>query len=398
MHTPPRFARRTDWTTSPNRLAEAWQRCRAASAAALDLTSSNPTEVDLDYPREAILSALADRRALRYEPEPCGLRSAREALAAECARADTPASPDDLVLSASTSEAYAWLFRLLAEPGDEVLVPRPSYPLLEYLSELQDVTLRGYPLEFDGTWSIDFDRLERAITPRTRAVVVIHPNNPTGHFVRAEEARTLATLCAARGLALISDEVFLEFGLEGAPAARAGSLAALDLPCLVFSLGGLSKSAALPQLKLAWTRLGGPSPIRAEARTRLEVIADTFLSVNTPVQWALPTLLQTRSRVVEQIRARAEQNLRALHAAIGQHSALTLLPVEAGWSAVLRLPRVRSEEEWTALLIEEEALFVHPGYFFDFADEAYWVLSLLTPTALAAPAFARLVSFVERHR
>jgi len=398
MHTTPRFACRTDWTTTPNRLAEAWGRCRALRADAIDLTSSNPTEVELDYPRDEILEALADPRALRYEPEPCGLRSARDALALDCARAGAPVSAEDLILSASTSEAYAWLFRLLAEPGDEVLVPRPSYPLLEYLSELQDVTLCGYPLEFDGAWSIDLDRLADAITPRTRAVVVIHPNNPTGHFVRRGESAALGELCAERGLALISDEVFLEFALDAAPPSRAGSLAAEPLPCLTFSLGGLSKSAALPQLKLAWTRLGGPTPLRDEARTRLEVIADTFLSVNTPVQWALPTLLRSRATVVDQIRARANQNLGGLRDAIGVHSALTLLPIEAGWSAVLRLPRVRSEEEWTLRLIEEEALFVHPGYFFDFAEEAYWILSLLTPPARLAPAIARIVEFVERHR
>ncbi len=402
------FSRRTDWPTGPNALTEAWTACRARNVNAIDLTVSNPTAVGLEYPRELLVAALGDPRALRYEPLPRGLPVALEAVARALSRESSIASPDSLVLSASTSEAYAWLMKLLTERGDKLLVPRPSYPLLEFLGGLEEVELTPYPLEYDGAWRIDLHALEAGITPRTRAVVVIHPNNPTGSFVSREEARALGELCARHGLALISDEVFLEYpfapppsnseanGESGGTSSPAASLAREGLPCLTFCLGGLSKSAALPQLKLGWIEVAGPPPLKRSALDRLEVIADTYLSVNTPVQWALPELLASRHLVGDQIRRRIRANYAALATCLGPRSPIELLAAQAGWSAVLRLPEIRSEEEWTLALIEQESLLVHPGYFLDFTRGAYWVLSLLPPEPIFAEACARAIAMVER--
>ncbi|MCC7142054.1 MAG: pyridoxal phosphate-dependent aminotransferase [Candidatus Eisenbacteria bacterium] len=391
------FSRRTGWPAEPNRLSEAWAHCRAVRPDAVDLTLSNPTAAGLPYPEEAILRALSDPRALLYEPASRGLPSALEALARDLTRAADAVSPDHLVLTASTSEAYGWLFKLLTERGDEILVPRPSYPLLEFLADLEETRLVSYPLRYDGRWQIDFDALEAACTERTRAVVVIHPNNPTGNFLDLDDARRLGEICARRGLAILSDEVFLEYGLGSANELRAGTLAALDLPTLTVSLGGLSKCAALPQIKVGWMRVGGPSALAREALSRLEVIADTYLSVNTPAQWGLETLLATRSAARDAIRARIESNDAALRSTLGPQSPISALHTEGGWSTVLRLPRVRSEEAWTLGLLEEEAIQVHPGYFFDFDQEAYWVVSLLPRPEQFVPAIERALRYVERH-
>lgn len=391
------FSRRTGWPAEPNRLSEAWDRCRAVRPDAVDLTLSNPTVAGLPYPEETILRALSDPRALLYEPASRGLPFALEALARDLTREADPVSPDQLVLTASTSEAYGWLFKLLTERGDEILVPRPSYPLLEFLADLEETRLVSYPLRYDGRWQIDFEALASACTERTRAVVVIHPNNPTGNFLDLDDARRLGDFCARRNLAILSDEVFLEYGFGPANEPRAGSLAALDLPTLSVSLGGLSKCAALPQIKLGWLRVGGPSALAREALSRLEVIADTYLSVNTPAQWALETLLASRARARDAIRVRIESNDAAIRRAVGPHSPVSVLHTEGGWSTVLRLPQVRSEEAWTLGLLEEEAVHVHPGYFFDFDDEAYWVVSLLPAPERFAPAIERALRYVERH-
>lgn len=439
-HTPVPFSRRTGWERSPNRLAEAWADRLASGKPAVDLTESNPTRCGFAYPEERILRALANPRGLVYEPTPRGLAPARDAVAAYLAAevpGAAPCSPDHLVLSASTSEAYGWLMKLLCERGDQVLVPRPSYPLFDFLAGLEEVTLVPYPLHCEGRWRIDFAALAAAAGPCARAVIVVHPNNPTGNALTIEEADTLAAFCAERGLAIISDEVFLEFPFPAA--ARFGEVVAIParsssadsaagvtqddpLPaevrahllaaarqiaggpllagslaprggCLTFSLGGLSKSSGLPQIKVGWIRVGGPPDLVAEAMARLEVIADTYLSVNTPAQWALPELLNAGRRVRDGIRARTAANRRWLESRAG-NAAWELLPADGGWYAVLRVPRTHTEEEWCLLLTREEGVLLHPGFFFDFESEAFLVASLLPEEARFAEAMTRVLGRV----
>jgi alanine-synthesizing transaminase len=415
-YVPVPFSHRTAWERTPNRLADAWARRLASGRPAIDLTESNPTRCGFAYPETRILRALADPRGLLYQPVPRGLPAAREAvasyLAAEVPGA-APCSPDELVLSASTSEAYGWLLKLLCERGDQVLVPRPSYPLFDFLAGLEEVTLVPYALRREERWHLDIESLAAAAGPRTRAVIVVHPNNPTGNTLTEAEAEALTTFCAARGQAVISDEVFLEYQfpaapgpapvpplggaphvLTGSPTSRlarplAGSLAPRG-GCLVFSLGGLSKSSGLPQIKLGWIRVGGPPALATEALARLEVIADTYLSVNTPAQWALPELLGAGRVVRAAIRARTVANLHWL-ASRARNVAWELLPADGGWYAVLRVPRTHTEEEWCLLLSEEEGVLLHPGYFFDFESEAFLVASLLPEEERFAEAMARVL-------
>jgi len=383
------FSERTHWDLRPNRLAERLAAKRAAGARILDLTESNPTRAGLPCPDD-ILAALARAEARRYEPRPFGLPAAREAVAADFARRGFPVGPDRVVLSASTSEAYAFLFKLLCDPGDEVLVPRPGYPLFEFLGTLESVRVLPYPLACDGEWHLDLSALRAAVGPRTRAVVVVSPHNPTGHCLKRDERGALEALCAERGLALVSDEVFADYTFRDDP--RRAASGARDGPALAFALGGLSKSCGLPQLKLAWTAVTGPEPLRRDALARLEVVADTYLSVSTPVQVAAPELLSRREELSAPIRARVRANLEALRAAIGAGCPATLLEPEGGWSAVLRVPATRTEEERVTRLLEERDVLVHPGYFFDFPHEAFLVLSLLTPESDFAEGVARVLA------
>jgi aspartate/methionine/tyrosine aminotransferase len=383
------FSARTRWDLRPNRLAERLAAKRAAGARVLDLTASNPTRAGLPGPDD-VLSSLARPEGRRYEPAAFGLLSAREAVAADFARRGFPVEPDRVVLSASTSEAYAFLFKLLCDPGDEVLVPRPGYPLFEFLAELESVRVLTYPLAHDGEWHVDLSALRSATTARTRAVVVVNPNNPTGAFLKTDERLALEAFCAERGLALVSDEVFADFAFRE-DARRAPSVAR-DSPVLAFALGGLSKSCGLPQLKLAWTAVTGPPAPRREALARLEVVADTYLSVSTPVQVAAPTLLARREELQAPIRERIRGNLEALRAALPPGCPATLLEPEGGWSAVLRVPATISEEERVTRLLEERDVLVHPGYFFDFPHEAFLVLSLLPREAEFREGVARVLA------
>ena len=355
------FSSRLDWNLSPNPLARLLEEKRRAAARVLDLTESNPTRAGFAYPRE-IVEAFADERVLRYDPSPRGLASAREAVAGYYAARGREISPEQILLTASTSEAYSYLFKLLADPGDEILAPRPSYPLFEFLAALESVRVRQYPLRYDGSWHIDFAAIQ--ITPRTRAIVVVNPNNPTGSFLKSDEWSRLEAL----GLPILSDEVFSDYAFDraAAPSHRA----------LIFSMSGLSKIAGLPQMKLGWIAAEGPS--HEAALERLELIADTYLSVSTPVQIALPKLLQASSAMCGQIRERTRANLRHLRA-VAQGSALEVLKVEGGWYAVAQVPRTRSEEEWALHLLSDRDVLVQPGFFFDFESEAFLVLSLLTP-------------------
>lgn len=383
------FSSRLNWSLRPNRLSALLEEKRAAGADVLDLTESNPTRAGFAYPQAEILTALADTGALRYHPSPRGLDSAREAVAGYYRDRGTKILVENILLTASTSEAYAYLFKLLANPGDEILAPRPSYPLFEFLADLESVHIRQYPLRYDGVWHVDFDALEQAITPRTRAIVVVNPNNPTGSFLKRAELDVLDSLAAERGLAILSDEVFRDYAFadEGD---RVSTLAG-ERQALTFSMSGLSKIAGLPQMKLGWIVASGPRS--AEALEALELIADTYLSVSTPVQIALPRLLALSGGIMERIRQRTASNLARLRETM-LGSAATLLRTEGGWYAVLQVGRSRSEEEWTLKLLGESNVLVQPGFFFDFESEAFLVLSLLPEPAKFAEGVSRLRSII----
>jgi alanine-synthesizing transaminase len=373
--------------TDVNALAAAVASLRAGGAAILDLTESNPTRAGFPYP-DRLLAGLAGARGLHYAPDPLGLHDARVAVAADCARRGASVDPAHVVLSASTSEAYSWLFKLLCDPGDVVLVPQPSYPLFEHLTRLEAVDAAGYRLEFHGRWEMDVASIAAA-PARTRAILAVSPNNPTGSYLSSDDVARLTALCMDRGWALIVDEVFADYCLDHtAPltdiATRAG--------VLTFTLAGLSKTVGLPQLKLAWTIVGGPHGARAAALHGLELIADTFLSVATPVQASLHELLIEGSSIRDAIHTRVRQNLKQARAAIARHPACTLLPAEGGWSAVVRVPATRSEETLVLDLLMRERVLVHPGYFFDFPHEAFVVVSLLPPEAEFADGFERLLT------
>jgi aspartate/methionine/tyrosine aminotransferase len=349
------FSKRLPAEMGVNELTRLLEAKRRAGERILDLTESNPTRAGIEYPA-AVIEALANSRVLQYEPEPFGLPAAREAVAAAYGL-----SVERLVLSASTSEAYSWLFKLLCNPGDEVLIPRPSYPLFEHLAGLESVHVRPYGLFFDHGWFIDLHTIERALNQRTRAIVLVNPNNPTGHFVHRRECGELLAVAARAGVAVISDEVFREYEIAAAP----DSVRTLDGAGegLVFTLNGLSKAAGLPQMKLGWMSASGDSRLVSDALGRLEIIADAYLSVGTPVQWALPRLLELRGVVQEQIHSRVCRNLRVLKRA---------LPVEGGWTGVLTgMPE--AEE-----LLREKNVLVQPGYFYDFEKSGYAVVSLLS--------------------
>src|SRR6266404_255003 len=321
------FARRTDWNLAPNRFSVALEQAKKSGRKLLDLSTSNPTAVGLDYDEPAMLAALNRPAALRYEPDPRGLISARESVAAYYSGRGAQVSAEHIILTASTSEAYSFLFRLLCDPGDEVLVASPSYPLFDFLASIQDVQLTSYPLFYDHGWHIDLHALESALTARTRAILVVHPNNPTGSLVSETERLALLKLCAAREIALISDEVFLDFTQPGVTAesfTRDQNLA------LTFTLSGISKIAALPQMKLAWLVASGPEELRQDALSRLEVIADTYLSVNAPIQHALPELLRQGSGLRKQLQQRVNENLAQLDRQLATQKLCQRLALQAG--------------------------------------------------------------------
>jgi hypothetical protein len=382
------FSSRSSVDLSPNPLSVALGRARAASRDVVDLTESNPTRAGLPYARDAILAALARPASLVYEPAAFGIPPAREAVARELSAHGPAMDASRVVLTASTSEAYAFLFKLLCDPGDEVLVPVPSYPLFEHLARLESVRAVPYRLAYDGVWHVDLGSAREAVTARTRAIVTVSPNNPTGSYLKRAELTALADL----GLPIVSDEVFAGYPLKEDGTRARSALEAESAP-LVFALGGLSKVAALPQMKLAWMAVGGAGARVAEAMGRLEVIADAFLSLATPVQHAVSALLESRHAAENAIRARTGANL-AFARSIVPGSPVSLLDVEGGWYVTLRVPRTRSELEWAVALVEEDGVHVHPGHFFDFEEEAYLVVSLLTPEATFHEAVRRVVSRV----
>jgi len=382
------FAERTNWNLAGNRLSEALARHRASGKRLLDLTASNPTESGFEYDRGAILAALRHPAALRYEPNPKGLETARLAVTEYYSARGVAISAEDIVLTTSTSEAYSFVFRLLCNPGDELLIPAPSYPLFGFLADIQDVKLVRYPLVYDHGWQIDFPSLQQAITPRTRGVIVVNPNNPTGHFIKDKELAKLNELCAARGLALIADEVFLDFAVRDArPVTFAG-----DAGALTFAMSGLSKIAGLPQMKLAWVIASGPGELKRQAMETLEVIADTYLSPNAPVQLATPVFLEQRHGFQRQVMARVRKNLAELDRQLAGQKTCSRLEVEGGWYAVVRVPATVGDEELAIKLLRENDVYVHPGHFFDFAAEGYLVVSLIAREEEFAEGIRKLLA------
>ena len=387
-----RFSTRLPARLTPNRIALALERKRREGCQLFDLTASNPTLAGIAYPEEEILAAFHDPAILRYEPSPAGLPGAREAVRRSCALRGLEIDVDSIVLTSGTSEAYSFLFKLLADPGDAILVPRPSYPLFDLLAGLEGLETIGWPLRWseEAGWRMDLDALERAISPRTRAVVVVHPDNPTGSFLKTDEVDALVALCRERNLAILSDEVFHEYAFGPDPR-RASSLAAVEgVP--VFALGGLSKTAGLPQIKLSWILLGGPAEGRRETLDRLEVIADTWLSVSTPAQVAAPRLLAAAPAVASAIRARCAANLAALKRAATGAAACRLLEPEGGWYALLRIATDRDEEAIVLDLIERDGVVVQPGWFYDFEEDGWLVVSLLPPEEEFREGLARLLA------
>jgi alanine-synthesizing transaminase len=379
------YSRRSEVELTPNALSAAVARVRARGDTLLDLTVSNPTTAGIPYAPGIAAALAAD--AATYEPAPLGLPAARDAVAALWCSRGVEVSSERVLLTASTSEAYAFALKLLCDPGDEILVPAPSYPLFEHLARVESVALGSYRLGFDGAWFLDVDAVRAAVTARTRAIVVVSPNNPTGSFLKRDELEKLSAL----GLPIVSDEVFGEYGF--APDVRRARSALEGTAPLLVALDGLSKAAALPQLKLAWMTLGGEPARVAGAMDRLELIADTFLSASTPVQRALPDLLATRAVAADAIRERTRTNLSTLRDALADSSA-TLLPAEGGWYAVLRLPATKSDEEW-ALALLDHGVLVQPGYFFDFDTAPHVVVSLLTGEATLAAGALSLATLVD---
>ena len=422
------FSDRTNWALTRNRLTDALQAARSGDANVLDLTVSNPTRAGLRYDEAAILRSLSAPRAIDYDPQPKGLRQAREAVAAYYSGDPSCGShgvrgpgvrdfdPEQLVLTTSTSEGYSYIFRLLCNPGDELLVPKPSYPLFEFLADLEDVKLVPYPLIYDHGWQMDFPSLEKAVTPRTRGVVVVHPNNPTGSYVQAHELSLLNAFCREHGagkglsgkagssksashksgssdgsMALIVDEVFLDYAHNGEPRPTF----AANRDALTFTLSGLSKVSALPQMKVAWIAVSGPPAETAPALARLEVIADTYLSMNAPLQWATPALLDQRKSLQKQLLDRVRGNLTELDRHLAAQKTCERLAVDGGWYAILRVPVTKSDEDLAIELVQKRSVLVHPGHFYDFPSDGYFVLSLITPATQFSDGIGRILELLN---
>ncbi len=394
--TPRRFSGRVPGVLRANRLTQALAARRARGAEVLDLTVSNPSGAGIAYPPD-LLAPLSDPAGTVYRPEAFGIASARRAVAGDYARRGIDVSPADVVLTASTSEAYSLLFKVLCDPGDEVLVPAPSYPLFEHLARLDGLVIRPYGLVYDGHWSVAWDSVARATSPRTRAVLLVSPNNPTGSFVRHDDWVRWQALCAGHGWTIIADEVFCDYPLEPAGDHVACVLAPSGEPRpLVVALGGLSKSVGLPSVKLGWMALAGDEATVAALKARLEIVCDTYLSVSTPVQLAVPAFLRDGTVVREQIAERIRGNLTWLRAHLAGARACSLLTCEGGWSAVVRVPAVLPEDDLVVRLADEEGVLVHPGYFFDFRHEAFLVSSLLADPAVLVEGWRRITAFVNR--
>jgi aspartate/methionine/tyrosine aminotransferase len=386
------FSQRTNWRLTPNALTRALEEARASGQQILDLTVSNPTQAGVRPDSEIVLAALANPEAMHYDPQPRGLLAARQAVCRYYRESHEvfDLDPERLILTTSTSEAYSYVFRLLCNPADEILVPKPSYPLFEFLADLADIKLVPYPLLYDHGWQIDFDSLYKAATAQTRAVILVHPNNPTGSYVSASETSALNVFCRDYGLALIVDEVFLDYSHDGAP--RRSFVSNAD--ALTFTLSGVSKISALPQMKFAWVTTSGPEEMVAEAGARLEIVADTYLSMNAPVQLAGPVLLDQRKPVQPILLDRLRVNLAELDAQLAGRPSCSRLLVEGGWYVILRVPAIESDEDLAIRLLRKARVSVHPGHFYDFPNEGHLVVSLITEPADFREGVARLLQVV----
>ena len=382
------FSHRTDWKLAPNRFTEAQQELRAAGQEIIDMTVSNPTRAELHYDEEAIMQALIQPDALDYDPQPKGMLGARKAVTDYYRKQheEFDVDPEAVLLTTSTSEGYSYVFRLLCNPDDEILVPKPSYPLFEFLAGLQDVKLVPYPLLYDHGWQIDLPSLYKAASHRTRAVVVVHPNNPTGSYVSGTEREELNAFCREYGLSLIVDEVFLDYAHDGAMRPTF----ATNNSVLTFTLSGLSKISGLPQMKVAWIVISGPQQPADAALARLEVIADTYLSMNAPLQLATPVMLEQRKNIQPLLLDRVRANLEELDRNLSKQKSCQRLVVEGGWYAVLRVPVTQPDEDLAIDILRKVNVLVHPGHFYDFPGDGYLVVSLITPPE----SFREGISFV----
>jgi len=390
------FSDRTNWKLARNSLTEALDQAIARGVPVLDLTLSNPTRAGLRYEDSQILQSLASPQAMDYDPQPKGLPIAR-AVVARYYQTDHGIHTLDherVTMTTSTSEGYSFVFRLLCNPGDELLVPKPSYPLFEFLADLQDVKLIPYPLIYDHGWQMDLHPLQKAVTTRTRGVVVVHPNNPTGSFVHAHERDSLNQFCREHKLAVIVDEVFLDYALDSG----SHESFAANREALTFTLSGVSKISALPQMKVAWIVASGPDDDVAAAQARLEVIADTYLSMNAAIQWATPALLEQRKSLQRQLMNRVRANLAELDRQLAAQSSCQRLTVEGGWYAILRVPVTRTDEELAVDLLRRKSVLVHPGHFYDFPSDGYLVLSLITLEQEFAQGTSRLLELLISDR
>jgi hypothetical protein len=392
------FAARTNWLLTPNRLSQLIEERRRQGLPFLDLTESNPTRCGFNFDAEELLGVLANPRALSYEPDPRGLLAARLVVADYYAERGVQLEPAQIFLTTSTSEAYSYVFRLLANPGDAILVPRPSYPLFDFLAGLNDLELCPYPLAYDDGWRIDLDALATNLGSglrKPRAIVVVHPNNPTGSFVCREELECLLKHCAEHALALVADEVFADYAF--APDDKRVMSHAGISEALTFTLSGLSKISALPQMKLAWVVVNGPPDVLPKALARLEVIADTYLSVSEPLALALPPMLETRRSLQPQILERVWANLHWLDEQLAADLPVSRLKADGGWYAILRLPATRSDEDWAVELLAKDGVLVHPGHFYDFPSEGHLVISLLPPAEIFQQGIRQILTRASRH-
>ncbi len=402
---PVMFSQRTQWNFTPNRFTEVHREINREAREVLDLTLSNPTRAELPFDGEAILAALAHPASLNYDPQAKGLLTARQCVAQYyqdyyaryCAQYHTqppatpPVSPESILLTTSTSEAYSYVFRLLCNPGDEILVPKPSYPLFDFLADLQDVKLVPFPLIYDHGWQIDFPSLHRSVTDRTRAIVLVHPNNPTGSYVHGPERSAINDFCRQHNLPLIVDEVFLDYSLD----TNLQATFATNQQNLTFTLSGISKISALPQMKLAWLLASGPPSMVQLALERLEVIADTYLSMNAPIQYAAPVLLNQRLSIQPLLLARVRANLEELDRQLAHQRHCERLHVEGGWYAVLRVPVTQSDEDLAIQLLQQASVLVHPGHFYDFPSDGFLILSLIVPEEIFRVAVDRVLKVLS---
>lgn len=382
------FSSRTNWNTAPNRLSELLQEKRKRGESIIDLTEMNPTKCGFSYPTSELLQAAADPSIFSYEPDPRGLLSARKAIANYYAQQSFPVSPEQLFLTASTSEAYSYLFKLLCNPGDEVLVPQPSYPLFDYLCQLENVVHRMYRLVYRGEWQIDFESIQSQCSSRTKAIILVHPNNPTGTYVKQFDYNRILSLASDHHCALIADEVFGPYDII--PDQNRARILSSQTSVPVFSLNGISKLLGLPQLKLSWIAVLGAGDVLPEIMNRLEIITDTYLSVNTISQIALPCLLQHSSEMIAQIRSRIQTNYSIVKNKI-ENSNISLFHVEGGWAALLQFPQSCSDLEWSIRILQQNNILTHPGHFFDMTQQSCIMISLLPESRIFEDALTRVI-------